>query len=390
MKRAFLLLVLTISPLFAVNLDRGLYLEDHKWQSGDTFLSFLQENTLPLKLYYHLDNDDKKLMMDIRVGNLYNILRDENGTIEQVLLPIDDELELHIVKDINNTYRAKVIPIIYQTKKRTLFMKFDSIPSKDILKKTGNFELALEVESIFRNVIDFRKIRKGDRLVLFYREKRRLGSFFGEQKIYAAMIEVAGKKYYQFLAKDGKYYDEKGKGVAKSSFIVPCKYRRISSKFTKKRWHPVLRRYRAHHGIDYATPVGTAIKATFDGKVIFAGRRGGYGKCVIIKHPYGYKSVYGHLSRIKTAVGRRVKKGQVIALSGNTGLSTGPHLHFGISLNGRWVNPATKIVIKGGLSGKKRKEFIKSSKIYIQKIKNVLQSNQTSQQAKSLEVLEEE
>ncbi len=363
-------------------------MESFKWESGETFLSFLQENSLPLKLYYDLDSEDKKLMMDMRVGNQYEILRDKNGTIEQVLLPIDDELELHILRDLNKTYHAKVIPIIYQTRKNSMYISFEDIPSKDILKKTDNFELVLEFESIFRNVIDFKKIRKGDKLVLIYRQKKRLGRYFGEQKIYAAMIESEGKEYYQFLAKDGKYYDQNGKGASKSSFIVPCRYKRISSKFTKKRWHPVLHRYRAHHGIDYATPTGTPVKATFNGKVIFSGRKGGYGKCIVIKHPHGYRSIYGHLSRLKVRVGKRVKTGQVIALSGNSGMSTGPHLHFGISLNGRWINPATRIVIKGGLSGKKRREFLKNAKLYTQKIKNVLQSHKTSvKEMKSLDCL---
>ncbi len=341
---------------------------------GETFLSFLHKNSMPLDLYYKLDDDDEKLLEDINMATSYYIVRDKNQSVDQVLLPVSDELQLHIVKDLNGSYSIDLIPIIYNTKEKLLSIRFEDIPSKDITKKSGNFDLSLEVEQLFRKVIDFKKIKKGDRLVIFYREKMRLGRPFGEQKIEAAMIEQNGKKFYQFLATDGRYYDKSGKTTNISTFITPCKYKRISSVFTNKRWHPILHRFRAHHGIDYATPTGTPVHAAYDGKVIFAGRKGGYGNVVIIKHPFGYKTYYAHLSRFKTHVGKRVKRGELIALSGNSGRSTGPHLHFGLSLNGRWINPALKITFTKGLSGKKRRDFLKYTKIYIQKIKNVLES----------------
>ncbi len=346
--------------------------EDRVWGSGETMLAFLQENQIPLKLYYEMDPEDEKLLSDIRINTIYQVLRDENGAIEQVLLPLDDELELHIMRDDNGTYKASVIPIIYETKEKRLFLSFEDIPSKDILNKTENYELSLGVTHLFRKIVDFKKIRLGDRLVVYYREKKRLGRFFGEQKIEAAMIEEHGKKHFQFLAQDGKYYDQRAKSRGKSSFIVPCRYKRISSVFTKKRWHPILHRYRAHHGIDYAIPVGTPIKAAYNGKVIFAGRKGGYGKTVVIRHTAGYKTLYAHLSSYRVHVGERVKTGEEIARSGNTGRSTGPHLHFGLSLNNRWIDPALQIVFSNGLRGSKRRAFEESTRVYMQKIKNLL------------------
>ncbi len=365
---------LTLSPLYALSLSNKM-VEDHVWGSGETLLAFLQENQMPLKLYYEMDSEDEKLLADIRVNTIYQVLKADDGSIEQVLLPLNDELELHIIKGNDRKYHASVIPIIYETHQKSLFVTFEDIPSRDILNKTENFELSLGIERLFRKVINFKKVRLGDRLVVYYTEKKRLGRFFGEQKIEAAMIEQRGKKYYQFLALDGKYYDKKGKTTNTSSFIVPCRYKRISSKFTLKRWHPILHRYRAHHGIDYATPTGTPIKAAYNGRVIFAGRKGGYGNCVIIRHPAGYKTLYGHLSRFHTHVGQRVKTGQLIAYSGNTGRSTGPHLHFGLSLNNRWINPALKIVFTKGLSGEKRRAFNASTKLYIRKMDNLLKAN---------------
>jgi len=374
-----------ITSLYSYDL-RGNFVKESVWKYKETFLSFLQENGMPLDLYYKLDSEDEKLLMDIKMATLYQVVVDKDGKARDILLPVSDELQLYISRDQNGSFSLKMIPIIYETKQRVLSLKFEDIPSKDITKKSGNFELSLEVENIFRNVVNFKKIQKGDRLVVFYQERKRLGRTFGRQKIEAAMIEQGGKKFYKFLGADGRYYDQNAKTNDKSSFIVPCKYKRISSIFTNKRWHPILHRYRAHHGIDYATPVGTPVKAAYNGKVIFAGVKGGYGNCVVIKHSGGYQSIYGHLSKIKCYVGKRVKIGEIIALSGNTGRSTGPHLHFGISLNGTWINPALKIVFVKGLSGKKRVDFLKYSKYYMKKIENVLRSqHKVSSKIKDIE-----
>ncbi len=368
---------LFVSFGFSMNLSHKI-VEEKVWESGATLLGFLEKNSLPLKLYYDLDADDEKLSTDIRVGTIYQVLRNRDGKIEQVLIPINDELELHINLKLDGSYSLSIIPIIYTKERKKLVLKLDDLLSKDILAKSENFELAVGVEQLFKHIINFKKLRLGDRLIVFYTQKKRNGRFFGEQKIEAAMIEVRGKKYYQFLAKDGKYYDENGKTNSVSSFIVPCKYKRISSKFTKKRWHPILRRYRAHHGIDYATPTGTPVHASYKGKVIFAGRKGGYGNVIIMKHPSGYKSFYAHLSRFKKGIlGKYIKTGKLIGYSGNTGRSTGPHLHFGLSVNNRWINPASKIIFKNGLSGSKKKRFLANTRSYRNKMRKILKTDKT-------------
>ncbi len=332
---------------------------DKIWHSGETFLGFLEENALPLDLYYNLDDQDEKLTSDIRSNTIYQVLRDDDGMIEQVLIPLNEELQIHITRDLKGAYHLSIDPILYQSTPKKLALKLHHIFSKDIVKATDNFLLAVELERLYHKIYDFTKLKKGDTLSVIYIQKRRLGKFYGTQKIEAALLESRHKKYYLFRHdKDGKYYDEHGKTTEKDGFIVPCKYRRISSPFTLKRWHPILHRYRAHHGIDYAGPIGTPIHAAYDGKVIFAGRKGGYGNAVVIKHRGGYKTLYGHLQRYIVYRGKHVKKGETIGYLGNTGLSTGPHLHFGLSLNDRWINPASKIVFRHGLSGKERKRFM--------------------------------
>jgi murein DD-endopeptidase MepM/ murein hydrolase activator NlpD len=121
------------------------------------------------------------------------------------------------------------------------------------------------------------------------------------------------------------------------------KFARVSSRFTTKRWHPVLKRWRSHKGVDYAAPTGTPIKATGAGKVIFRGWKGGYGKVVIIQHGSKYTTLYAHMSRFasKAKSGSRVKQGQIVGYVGQTGLASGPHLHYEFRVNGVHRNPLT-------------------------------------------------
>ena len=140
---------------------------------------------------------------------------------------------------------------------------------------------------------------------------------------------------------NGAYYAPDGTPLRRQFLRSPLTYRRITSFFTKRRFHPILRKYRPHHGIDYAAPYGTPVSSVADGVVLYAGWKGGYGKFVQIRHANGYVTGYGHLSRIARGIRRgvRVKQGQVIGYVGSTGLSTGPHLHFEMKFNGRYVNP---------------------------------------------------
>jgi murein DD-endopeptidase MepM/ murein hydrolase activator NlpD len=118
-------------------------------------------------------------------------------------------------------------------------------------------------------------------------------------------------------------------------------YRRISSYFSKRRHHPILKIVREHNGVDFAAPLGTPVVSVGEGHVIFLGWKGGYGKLIIVNHPNSFATYYGHLLRIKKGIvkGSKVVQGQVIGNVGSTGLSTGPHLHFGIKKLGRWINP---------------------------------------------------
>ncbi len=363
-------LFIIMTTLFSFNLSTNS-VEKLKWQHGETLLSFLEDNSLPLKLYYDLSGEDKKVIRDILEGTTYYVVKDCSNRVYQALIPLNEELEIHIYRDMDGEYQLKIIPIDYQTQTKTVLVEIDSTFLNSILKSTHNFPLALSLKSIYRGSINFKKLKKGDKVAIKYIEKTWMDEKFGTQRVLATYYKHKKRKIYKFFYK-GKYYDQRGNiKIKKSYFITPCRYRRISDRFTKKRWHPILHRYRPHNGIDYANRRGTPIWATYQGVVVYAGWVRGYGRYIEIKHPNGYHSVYGHLSKIKVRRGQRVKKHQVIGLMGSSGLSTGSHLHFGIKKGSTWINPANKIYVIKRKSLKERRKILSIIRKYKRELDNL-------------------
>ncbi len=383
MFRVFLVFLFCIVSLSAASL------KVENWGKGETFLTFLEKNKLPLSIYYNLEPEDQKITTDIMSGVKYQMLMSDDGQIEQVLIPIGEELQLHIIKE-KDTYKLTNTPISYQENERVLTVEIKSSPYQDIIDKTNNYLLAHEFIQAFKNSVNFKRLRKGDRVVIFYKKRVRLGRQFGAPKIEAAMVEVRGHKNYVFSYNKGRFYDDKGKEVEGFFLAKPVNYRRISDGFTYKRWHPILKRYRAHLGIDYAARSGTPVRAAGNGKIIKIGRRGGYGKTITIKHDNGYKTLYAHMRAYRKGMkrGKWVKKGQVIGYVGSTGMSTGPHLHFGLYKNNRAINPNSVVkVTKSKLTGKKRKEFFAYTKKFKKDIEVALNSYEQPVKEKSFEYM---
>ncbi len=356
------------------------YLEVRTWNKGESFLTFLENNQIPLYVYYDLDRQDRELAMEIQSGTSFDILKDNDGVIEQVLIPVGEELQLHIIKDKKtNKYSMQATPVSYKTHDFIVVVDIQRSPYQDIISATNNQALANEFVNVYRKSVDFRGLRKGDKLVIFYTQKERLGKRYGHVVIDAAMIEVRGDKNFVFLYDNNRYLNEKGKELQGYAFELPLRsYKRISSKFTYKRWHPILKRYRAHLGIDYAARKGTRVRSAGVGRVSFVGRKGGYGKVVEIRHENGYKTVYAHLNGFKKGLrrGKRVKKGEIIAYVGSTGKSTGPHLHFGLYKNNRAINPAKIVRIKrDGLKGKKKRKYLAYVKKYKKRFEAAIAKN---------------
>lgn len=207
--------------------------------------------------------------------------------------------------------------------------------------------------------MDFRKLRSGDQFsVLMSREN--LDGKAMQSQLLAVRLRSGGKDYYAFRAEDGKYYDRSGSGLSRGFMRFPTvKQYRVSSSFNPRRLNPVTGRVSPHRGVDFAVPVGTPVLAVGDGEVEVAKRSGAAGNYVALRHGRQYMTRYMHLSRLLVKPGQKVKRGDRIALSGNTGRSTGPHLHYEVWINNQAVNPLTaRLPDIEGLSGKDRKDYL--------------------------------
>lgn len=378
MKKIILSIIIFFNFLYSAQV------EELPWPRGESFLTFLDKYSVTQKLYFDLEKEDQELCAEIEADRNYYLYTEDDGSLNQVLIPISDDIQLHVYKDINNEFKFETLPINYTEYTETVAIEITESVSHDILQATGDVTLAALLKSIFKDSVNFRKMKKGDFIALKYTQREYLGKPLGMPDLTAAMVEISGKPYYRFKhEKDDKYYDEKGVGFSKSYFFqIPITYKRISSVFTNKRWHPVLKRYRAHLGTDFAAPKGRTIYAAADGRVEFSGVKGGYGKTIIINHGNGYKTLYAHQNGFAKGVrpGLNVKKGELIGYVGTSGLSSGPHLHLGLYKNGTAVDPMSVITKPkvDGLEAKEKATFLANSQIILKKFDSEVKNDNRS------------
>ncbi len=219
-----------------------------------------------------------------------------------------------------------------------------------------------EISSVVKAMqwqMDFRKLKKGDEFsVLMSREM--LDGKREQSQLVGVRLRSSGKDYYAIRGDDGKFYDRSGSGLAKGFMRFPTvKQFRISSNFNPRRLNPVTGRIAPHKGVDFAMPQGTPVLAVGDGEVVMAKRSGAAGYIVALRHGRTYTTRYMHLKKLLVKPGQKVKRGDRIALSGNTGRSTGPHLHYEVWINQQAVNPLTaKLPRTEGLTGSDRRDYL--------------------------------
>lgn len=213
--------------------------------------------------------------------------------------------------------------------------------------------------------LDFKRLQIGDKFsVVLSREMH--GERLSTSQLLAIRFKNGAKEYYAFLADDGKYYDIDGGSLSQSFFRYPlAKKARVSSQFNPRRLHPVTGKIAPHNGVDFAVSRGTPVLSVGNGEVVIAKYSGSAGNYIAIRHGRQYMTTYMHLDKILVKPGQQVKQGDKIGLSGNTGRSTGPHLHFELHINNKPVNPLTaSLPINEGLTGKSKNAFI-------EKVKNI-------------------
>lgn len=259
--------------------------------------------------------------------------------------------ELFLMEKADDEFRMTEQPIELDTR---VHMKSGVINSS-LFAATDNAgipnNIAMQLTEIFASEIDFyRDLRRGDRFTVVYETFSNNGRRTKTGRVLAVEFVNKGKSHQAiyFRSSNGAdgYYTPEGESLRKAFLLSPLTFSRVSSGFTNARFHPILKEWRAHRGIDYAAPTGTPVKATSSGIVAFSGSQKGYGNLVVLKHNGKYETAYGHLSRFASGLskGKRVNQGDVIGYVGSTGMATGPHLHYELRVDGVQRDP-TKVVL---------------------------------------------
>jgi len=321
---------------------------EYTFKQGDTFYEVLLNLDFSPREIFQVTESSKKIynLNKIKPENTMTLKIDPTThTLNRLEYSLDDRYMLVVTKT-DQGYLASKEEVTCDTKLRTISSTIKSSLFEDGIKAGCSPQLILTFADIFAWDVDFfSDLRKNDSFKLLFEEIYRDGEFVKHGKILAAEFTNREKRFRAFYFKDAKgrggYYNDNGSSVDREFLKSPLRYSRISSRFSKRRFHPILRIYRPHSGVDYAAPTGTPVEATCDGKVIFIGWKKDYGKCIKIRHNHIYTSFYGHLSRYAKGMkqGKRVKQGQVIGYVGATGLATGPHLDYRLKKRGKFIDP---------------------------------------------------
>lgn len=318
-------------------------------QSGDTFSTILESFTLPNSLKSHDVTEkikDSFNIKNIRAGKEFITFSDKKNKKELKALVYVQDKTNYLVVDLRDSIvvQMKAKPTVI--KRRTVAAELNGSLSETLDKLGVSTALAPQMAQIYAYTIDFFKIQKGDKFAVTLQEKYfENGDYLGVEKIEACYFEYKGKKIYAFPYKLNEnqkyfeYYDEDGKGLKNMFLKAPLDYFRLTSRFSRARFHPVQLRWKAHNGTDYAAPYGTPIKTTASGVVERTGYTAGNGNFVKVKHNGMYSTQYLHMSKILVRTGQRVSQGQVIGRVGSTGLATGPHVCYRFWKNGVQVDP---------------------------------------------------
>ena len=346
--------VLPIKKAEPVVVEFGFKLNDYDVvrdtiESGDTFGSILATQNLGDNKEYDITQKvkDSFNLRNIRVGKEFTLLRTKDSVKLLKAFIYKADISHYYVVDLQDAPKAykKQLPITI--KRRTIATEIDGSLAATLDEAGVQPSMAQNLADIYAYSVDFFKIQKGDRFAVTFNEKYINDTIYaGVESLEASFFIHKGKKIYAFPFKQDTtsrrvdFYDEEGK-VLKNMFLkAPLKFGyRISSRFSKNRFHPVQKRFKAHKGTDYAASSGTPIVTTASGVVERTGYTAGNGNYVKVKHSSMYSTQYLHMSKILVRNGQRVSQGEVIGKVGSTGLATGPHVCYRFWKKGVQVDP---------------------------------------------------
>jgi len=337
---------------------------------GDTLSMLFEKVGLPSSSVHELLASDKqaKQFTQLKHGQKLEFELGPDGQLNNLHSKVSDLETITLTKGPKGYAfnRVTTKPVV-----RSAYVHgvINSSLSQSAARAGLSHSMTMDMANVFGYDIDFAQdIRQGDEFDVIYEQKVVNGKTVGTGNILSARFTNRGKTYtaVRYTNKQGtsSYYTADGNSMRKAFIRTPVDFARISSRFSMGRKHPILNKIRAHKGVDYAAPRGTPIKAAGDGKVLLAGRRGGYGNTVIIQHGNTYRTLYGHMQGFAKGVqtGGNVKQGQIIGYIGTTGLSTGPHLHYEFQVNGVHVDPlGQKLPMADPIAKAERARFLQQS-----------------------------
>ncbi len=354
-------------------------------RSGDSLSVLFQRAGLRDRDLYELmaHSEEAKGLRRIMPGHEFSFHLDDKGQLQQLDYVPSRLSSLHFVREDG---RFKSVAAQREPEIQLAFSQGRIESSLFLAGSRAGLPdaLTMELANIFGWDIDFAlDIRSGDSFSLIYEERYLDGEKIGNGPILAAEFVNRGNRYraVRYMDREGfaNYYTPDGDSMRRAFLRTPVDFTRISSHFNLNRRHPVLHTIRAHRGTDYAAPTGTPIRAAGDGRVVHAGRHGGYGITVIIQHGQTYQTLYAHMNGIARGVrnGTRVRQGQVIGYVGATGLATGPHLHYEFLVNGVHRNPVTVDLPKAEpIAREELERFRQQTRTYIAQLDQHIQATQ--------------
>lgn len=304
-------------------------------------------------------------LKNLRAGQQFYWILDKNDQLEYLNWLVSEKEERIYERTEEGKFKRQIL-------------EKQSVWKKEVLKGqvNGSFAASLrsldldsrqisQLSSALQWQVSLQKLKKGTKFSILVSREYLGDKLTGQGNVEAIHILADGKSYYAIQAANGRYYNQQGETLGKGFARYPLQRQaRVSSGFNPNRRHPVTGRVRPHKGVDFSVPQGTPIIAPADGLVEkVAYQAGGAGRYVVLRHGREYQTIYMHLSRPLVRAGQTVKKGERIALSGNTGISTGPHLHYEFHINGRPVNPLTvKLPGTSSMATAERKQFLRRAK----------------------------
>ena len=323
----------------------------------------------------HLPNGP--LLNQLRPGPHLEVLF--RNKILEALRYQHNQLRFVEVKRTGNTYVVQPIERQFDIVERKIEGTILSSLYSDGLQAGLDETVLYKLARIFRWQIDFtRDLQKGDRFAVIVNEQHLDGQKVSNGPIQAAAFNVKEKSYQALLhvgpSGVGRYYTPSGESLESVFLRSPLRFSRVTSHFSNNRYHPVLKKWRAHKGVDYGAPRGEPVMATAAGKVVQIGTKGAYGRLVTLQHGKTYQTVYAHLSRVAKGLRKStsVKQGQIIGFVGSSGLATGPHLHYEFRVNGQHRNPLTvKLPRSSSIARKEKNAFSHKAKLWTARLETL-------------------